>query len=465
MKSFSRFLTEARASKATEQARRLGLKGDGHGGWYDQTGEFVAKTVGGELKFYNQNDRPGQDPPQARTQRNQQVAATQIAPEPVAPIAQQEVPPEEQEPEEPQKILTVTFGRFNPPTIGHEKLLKMAQKIAAGGDLRIFPSRTHDPKKNPLDPGTKISYMKKMFPQFAESIVDSDKMKSIFDVLVVSNEEYHAVNIVVGADRQAEFENLANKYNGQLYEYEQIRVVSAGARDADAEGIEGMSASKMRKAAAEGDYDTFKRGIPSSLGEKDTKSLYNTLRKSMGDVKSSKKKTTKEGFQLWEIAPKCDYENLRENYITKKIFKVGEEVENLNTGLVGMIKRRGPNYLICVSENNVMFKSWIKDVMETKDIEVPSNNLKKLIKKAVRRVDNNIDGFVDKDDPKVGPYGAFIPQVKNTPRLLRKEWTDVSGVPANQREVGTDALRKYIMRMTGTTDIKNFINKYKVKGK
>jgi phosphopantetheine adenylyltransferase len=279
MKSFTRFLTEAKASKATEQARRLGLKGDGHGGWYDQTGEFVAKTEGGELKFYNQGDRPGQDPPQARTQRNQQVAATQIAPEPRVPAMQQgQIPPEQEAPPEPQKILTVTFGRFNPPTIGHEKLLKMAQKIAAGGDLRIFPSRTQDPKKNPLDPKTKISYMKKMFPQFAESIVDSDKMKSIFDVLVVSNEEYHAVNIVVGADRQAEFENLANKYNGELYEYEQIRVVSAGARDADAEGIEGMSASKMRKAAAEGDYDTFKRGIPKSLGEKETKSLFNTLR-------------------------------------------------------------------------------------------------------------------------------------------------------------------------------------------
>jgi len=415
MKSFTRFLTEAKASKATEQARRLGLKGDGHGGWYDQTGEFVAKTVGGELKFYNQGDRPGQDPPQARTQRNQQVAATQVAPEPVAAqTPQQTPPPEEQDPPELQKTLTVTFGRFNPPTIGHEKLLKMAQKVAAGGDLMIFPSRTQDPKKNPLDPSTKISYMKKMFPQFADSIVDSDKMKSIFDVLTTSNEEYHSVNIVVGADRQAEFENLANKYNGNLYDYEQIRVVSAGARDADAEGIEGMSASKMRKAASEGDFETFKRGIPKSLGEKETKGLFNTLRKAMSDSKPIKKKSVKEGFELWEIAPKCDYENLRENYITKNIFKIGEEVQNLNTGLIGTIKRRGANYLICVTEDDIMFKSWIRDVMEVKD-------------------------------------------------MVEQKWTNISGVPANQREVGTDALRRYVMRLTGTTDIKNFINKYKKK--
>jgi hypothetical protein len=128
--------------------------------------------------------------------------------------------------------------------------------------------------------------------------------------------------------------------------------------------------------------------------------------------------------------------------------------------LVGKIKRRGANYLICVTEDNIMFKSWIKDVMEVKDIEVPSTNLKQLVKKAVKRIDHNIDGFVDKNDPKVGPYGAFIPQAKNVPF---KEWTEVSGVPASQREVGTDALRKYIMRLTGTTDIKNFINKYKKK--
>ena len=140
------------------------------------------------------------------------------------------------------------FGRFNPPTIGHEKLLQAAKKVAAGGDLKIYPSRTQDNKKNPLDPDMKVSYMRKMFPDFEEQIINDAEMRSIFDVLITAGEfGYTNVNIVVGADRQAEFENLAQKYNGELYDFDLIRVVSAGVRDADAEGVEGMSASKLRK--------------------------------------------------------------------------------------------------------------------------------------------------------------------------------------------------------------------------
>jgi len=162
-------------------------------------------------------------------------------------------------------------------------------------------------------------------------------------------------------------------------------------------------------------------------------------------------------------------ENLRENYVTGKIFRIGDIVENLNTGLVGKIIRRGTNYLICVTEDNVMFKPWIRDVVEVFQKEIPSKNLKHLVKKAVKRNDTNIDGFVDKEDNKSGPYGAFIPQLKNTPKNFGvNEWTDQSGVPANKREVGTDALRKYVMSVSDTKSINNFnvkkfINKYKVK--
>jgi len=165
-----------------------------------------------------------------------------------------------------------------------------------------------------------------------------------------------------------------------------------------------------------------------------------------------------EGFRLWEIAPKLDQNSLRDNYVMNQIFNVGQIVENLNTGMIGKIIRRGANYLICVTEDNIMFKPWIKDVKES---EIPSKNLKKLVNKAVKRVDDNIDGFVDKEDPKTGPYGAFLPQARNLPTNVK--FTNVSGVPANQREVGTDAYRKYTMKMTGTKEIKNFINKYKKK--
>lgn len=160
---------------------------------------------------------------------------------------------------------------------------------------------------------------------------------------------------------------------------------------------------------------------------------------------------------------------LRDKYIRKEIFNEGDWVENLNTGSIGKIIRRGTNYLICVTEDNVMFKPWIRDVVEVFQKEIPSKNLKHLVKKAVKRNDTNIDGFVDKEDDKAGPYGAFIPQLKNTPKNFRvNEWTDQSGVPANQREVGTDSLRKYVMSVSDTKTINNFnvkkfINKYKVK--
>jgi hypothetical protein len=201
MKQFFNFLKEAKESQASMQARRMGLKSNGHGDWYNPQGEFVAKTEGGELKFYNQGQRTGQrDLPQQRTKANQQVAATQAATKP------QEQQPQRKEAEvlrgdEEGKGVTVVFGRFNPPTTGHKKLLDSASSISAGSELRIYPSRTQDAKKNPLDPSTKIEYMKKMFPKYEDNIIDDDNMKSIFDVLKTADEDgFTDVTIVVGAD-------------------------------------------------------------------------------------------------------------------------------------------------------------------------------------------------------------------------------------------------------------------------
>jgi len=403
MKSFFQFLKEAESAAAL-QAKKLNLKSDGHGGWYDSRGEFVAKTEGGKLKFYDKNQVPGQrDPNQSRT--SQQQVDTQKQQQQEVPVnnVNQQAPPEEGEAVE-LNTLTIVFGRFNPPTVGHKKLLSAAERAAAGGDYNIYPSRTQDPKKNPLDPDMKISFMRKMFPKYEENIINDSDMRNIFDVLASANDNgYNAVNIVVGSDRQAEFENLAQKYNGQIYNFDLIRVISAGVRDADAEGVEGMSASKMRKAVLDNDFDAFRRGTPKELDDGDTQALFDAVRQGM---KVKKKVTT----EMWEVAPKYDHKGLRENYISGKIFKLGDIVENLNTGLVGEIIRRGTNHLICVTKENYMFKSWIRDVMEA---------------------------------------------VVNYP--------GPSGVPADQREVGTDAHRKYVMRMTGVQDIKNFINKYKAK--
>ena len=373
MKSFFNFLSEAKESQAAMQAKKLGLKGDGHGGWIDRTGKVVARTEKGKLEFTDGRKSKGEEEPAAERQptatspTSQPTQAAQAsAPQP------QQAPGQapEEEPTEELPPLTIVFGRFNPPTVGHDKLLKSAKRISAGGDVKIYPSRSQDPKKNPLDPDNKVSFMKKMFPDFKENIINDDEMKTIFDVLVTADEEgYSSVNIVVGSDRQAEFENLAQKYNGELYNFDLIRVVSAGIRDADAEGVEGMSASKMRKAVIDDDFESFRKGTPKTLDDADTKALFNAVRQGMGAKKS---KVKKESFALWEIAPKYDMRNLRENYVRGRIFRIGDKVQNLNTGLIGEVMRRGTNHLICVTEEGYMFKSWIKDLMEYTETKMDS---------------------------------------------------------------------------------------------
>jgi len=360
MKSFFQFLGESESQAAT-QARKLGLKGDGHGGWLNRAGEFVAKTEEGKLKFFNRNQKPGKDPDQTpNTKKTTSVLKTKTMSVDKAP---QKKSGGEEEIDDNENVntdtLTLAFGRFNPPTVGHEKLLSMAKKTAAGGDLKIYPSRTQDSKKNPLDPDMKVSYMRKMFPDFEKSIVNDEEMRSIFNVLQNADGEYKNVTIVVGSDRQSEFENLATKYNGELYNFDDIRVVSAGVRDADAEGVEGMSASKMRKAVADDDFEAFKRGIPASVKDADAQALYDAVRSGM-KIKAKKKEVT----ELWQIAPKCDPRGLREQYVGGFIYRMGDLVEHLNTGLIGKIIRRGTNHLICVTEEDYMFKSWIRDVME-----------------------------------------------------------------------------------------------------
>jgi len=393
MKTFFQFLSE---SQAVQQATRMGLKSDGHGGWYDNKGEFVAKTEKGQLKFYNKRQKiQQQDPPQSDKEKkySQPVGATN---EPTVKLEPPKV-------EKTKGVLTVAFGRFNPPTTGHQKLLDTVASSSDEDDYIIVPSRSNDPKKNPLDTKTKVSVMKQMFPKHSGKIVDDEGNRTIFDVLKKAHTDgYAGVRIVGGSDRVSEFEKLTNNYNKKLYDFDSIEVTSAGDRDPDSDNVEGMSASKQRKAAAEGDFESFKKGVPSSMKEKEVKNLYNMIRKGMN---------IKEGWKLWEIAPKFDWKNLRENYITEKIFNVGQVVENLNSGLIGRIIRRGTNYLICVTEDNLMFKSWIKDVSE-----------------AV------VNG------------------------------THKQGVPPDDRLIGTDKHLKYVQSMVpGSSYGKQFINKYRKK--
>ena len=370
MKNLFQFLAEAGTSRASEQASKLNLKSDGHGGWLDSRGNFVAKTEGGKLVFTKKKG-PKQDegPVQQMAKRR---ADDNLAGAPL----QQKAAPKKAKPAETEgeggraegDTLTTAFGRFNPPTTGHEKLLKFAEKKAAGGDLKIYPSRSQDAKKNPLDPDMKISYMKKMFPDFEEQIINDSEMRTIFDVLTTAaSDGYKNVKIIVGSDRLAEFQSLAHKYNGDLYDFEEIEVLSAGERtdseddSEDAPGdVTGMKSSKLRKYVMDDDFEKFKSGMPEDFEEADAQALFDAVRTGM-----KKKKDVKEDYDLWEIAPKQDPRGLRENYLLGKIFNLGQFVESLNTGLIGKVIRRGTNYLICVTEQDNMFKSWIHDVMET----------------------------------------------------------------------------------------------------
>ena len=371
MKSFLQFITEApRTSRAVEKARQLGFVSDGHGNWYDHEGNYRGHTERGELVLSQKRGPKKPDDPRQKP-AGHTPSAPGKSPKPTpggttgTPAA-----PEEGEEKEDKGTATVAFGRFNPPTVGHEKLMNAAKAASKGGDYQIYPSRTQDDKKNPLGPDDKIAFMRQLYPKHGERIVNDGEMKTIFNVLKKANEDgYSSINIVVGADRQAEFEKLALQYNGELYDFEDINVVSAGDRDPDAEGVEGMSASKLRKAAAEDDFKTWLSGMPSKVDEKLAKSIFNSVKRRVSAVKSASKidtsaKNLKVNEGLWEIAPKLDWSGLRENFFLKKIFNVGDLIEQLHTGLRGRIVRRGTNYLISVTEDNMMFKSWIGDVSE-----------------------------------------------------------------------------------------------------
>ena len=367
MKSFLRFLGEAKQSAASLEAKQKGLVYDSQrSGWVNpKTDELVARTEKGKLHFVtkrgSKEEEGSSDKKPAAKPEVKAKTATVTPKQSLSKPAEKDTDGGDQE--VASDTLTITFGRFNPPTVGHGKLLDAAKRASEGGDIKIYPSRSQDPKKNPLDPDMKISFMKKMFPDYAESIINDSEMKTIFNVLVTASEDGYAnVNIIVGSDRQAEFENLAQKYNGQLYNFDLIRVISAGVRDADAEGVEGMSASKMRKAVADDDFESFRKGTPKELNDADTQSLFDAVR---GGMKLKKKAVA----ETWEIAPKCDPKGLREKYINKEIYNIGDRVENLNTGLIGEIIRRGTNHLICVTKENYMFKSWVKDVMEEVVVE------------------------------------------------------------------------------------------------
>lgn len=248
----------------------------------------------------------------------------------------------------PSKSVVFAFGRFNPPTTGHELLIKVVQKLAKShnADHVIYASRTQDKKKNPLSVDRKIHYLKLMFKgvNFAAA---NDQERSFLEVAKSLNKKYKNIIMVAGSDRVPEYEKLLNKYNHDLFNYDTIQVVSAGERDPDADDASGMSASKMRAVAVKGNYTEFKKGLPSSVRDIDGKLLMNEIRHAMG-------------HEPIKEQVKFNVDELREKYFKGEIFHIGDLVES--NGQQYEIMDRGSNYLTVVNESGELSKKWIKDV-------------------------------------------------------------------------------------------------------
>ena len=257
---------------------------------------------------------------------------------------------------EAKETIVFTFGRFNPPTIGHEKLIKKVSQVAGSNPYQIYPSFTTNPKKDPLPHALKVAYMRKMFKKYAKNIIaDKDSKTAINIAVKLYDKGYKNLVMVAGSDRIKEFDTLLGTYNGVegkrhgYYKFDSIKVVSAGERDPDAEGVEGMSASKMRAAAVDGDYDSFSTGIPATLSDTDKKKLYRDVRKYMG-IREER-----------DMGDMSDFETLRDAYLVGQIWNVGDIVEA--NDIRGEVIRKGANYLSYVDENNKVHKAWLHDII------------------------------------------------------------------------------------------------------
>jgi len=264
--------------------------------------------------------------------------------------------------------IVFAFGRFNPPTTGHEKLISKVSQVSGSSPYRIYPSFSQNPKKDPLPHTLKVAYMRKMFPKHARSIVADKDAKTAINVAVkLYDEGFTDLVMVAGSDRVKEFSSLLKTYNGVegkrhgFYKFDRIDVVSAGERDPDAEGVEGMSASKMRAAAVDGDFDSFQQGLPK--GFKDAKKLYNDVRKYMG---------IREERHMGEMD---EHEAVRDAYLTGKIWNVGDVVEA--KGITGKVIRKGTNYIAFHDEEGKVHKAWLHEV---KFEDLPSDVKTKLYK-------------------------------------------------------------------------------------
>ena len=259
---------------------------------------------------------------------------------------------------EEERTVFFTFGRMNPPTTGHEKLMNELAKKSGKHSYRVYLSQSKDNKKNPLDFKYKVKTVRKFFPKHARQVMLDRNVKNVFDAVTeIYNDGYKNVSMVVGSDRVNEFKTLLNKYNGKkgrhgLYNFSKINVISAGDRDPDADDVSGMSASKMRKLASDGDFTQFSQGLPRSVSNNEAKKVYNEVRRGMG-LKEQKHFQNKLIFE--PVSEK------REDYVKGHLFDIGDSVTFMGSDELASVTSLGSNYVI-VEQNGRSYRKWIDDV-------------------------------------------------------------------------------------------------------
>ncbi len=286
-----------------------------------------------------------------------------------------------------EKSMVFTFGRFNPPTIGHQKLIQKVLSLPAD-EKKIYLSRSQDSKKNPLEPNAKLRFMRDMF-KFARRNLELNPTNMVLDLMTsIHKKGFTDVTMVVGSDRVREFENILIKYNQVksrhgYYDFDTIKVVSAGDRDPDADGAVGMSASKMRDAAAKGDKVSFKKGLPATYrSPADVDRIFGSVRVGMG-LKPSL--AASYGGMMHSAPEKpvvslkeFEQNQIRDLYVREMIFNVGDKVDYVKEDIQGQVKRRGTNYVVLEDNNNNLHKAWIWDcipIAADREVEVREYNL------------------------------------------------------------------------------------------
>jgi len=265
---------------------------------------------------------------------------------------------------EEERVVYFTFGRMNPPTIGHGKLLDKLAAAAGKNPYRVFLSQSNDPKENPLAYKDKVKYVRKMFPKHGRQIMINKKVVTPFHALsALYDEGFRKAVMVAGSDRVKEYDLRFNKYNGKkgghgFFNFDGgVKIVSAGQRDPDATGAEGASGTKQRGHASDNDFTQFAQGLPKAMSNADAKRLFNDVRRGMG---LKEKREFKNHIQLESVS------DIREAYVRDDLFELGEEVVINDKGIVGKIHHLGSNYLI-VETKTEKLRCWLDQVSKLEE--------------------------------------------------------------------------------------------------